>query len=154
MLQGQLRELGYDIETTAAQPDGLFRNPSDFWSALDNQLKPSINYVVTLPLDLDVVYKAAIVKTTFARFKPPDTEAEEVVQVTGTIFAKGHKDEFIAGAKVVVRENGMTAETDNQGQFAFAHLPRGKFTFEVMVSGKKVKEISVSIPSKNYDLEV
>jgi hypothetical protein len=61
LLQGKLKEQESEIRTTTAQPDGLFKNPADFWSALDNQLKPSIDYVVTLPLDLEMAETMPVV---------------------------------------------------------------------------------------------
>lgn len=35
--------------TVVARPDGI-KNPPEFWGALNQQLKPSVNYVVTLPM--------------------------------------------------------------------------------------------------------
>ena len=85
LLTGELAGQYYPIETTTAQPDGLFKSPSDFWGALDNQLKPSINYVVTLPLDLDMAFTAPLVKTKIVEVKPPDTAAERLVQIAGIV---------------------------------------------------------------------
>ena len=61
LLQGKLKEQDLEIRTSTAQPDGLFKNPADFWSALDNQIKPSINYMVTVPLDLEMMETAPVV---------------------------------------------------------------------------------------------
>ncbi len=69
LLQGKLKGQEFEIRTTTAQPDGLFKTPADFWSALDNQLKPSINYVVTLPLDLEMVETAPITREKVVRMK-------------------------------------------------------------------------------------
>jgi hypothetical protein len=154
MLAGQLAGLKYPIKTSVAQPDGLFKNPADFWGALDNQLKPSINYVVTVPLDLEMAFMAPIVRTKVIDFKPPDTAAERLIQVAGMVYQKGKADKVITKARVVAKEVGMTAETDSLGQYAFAKLPQGKHTFQVIASGKKVWEGPMSIPSPKYDLEV
>ena len=154
LLSGQLAGQDYPIETTAGQPNGLFKNPADFWGALDNQLKPSINYVVTLPLDLDVAFTAPTVRTKTVDFKAPDTDIERLVQVAGMLYEAGKPTQGIPKAKVVAKEARMTAETDDQGHYSFPKLLEGKHTFEVLVSGKKVKEASVTIPSTSYDLEV
>lgn len=154
MLAGQLSGLNYPIKTSVAQPDGLFKNPADFWGALDNQLKPSLNYVVTVPLDLEMAFTAPIVRTKVIDFKPPETGVERLVQVAGTVHGKGKADKVIAKATVVAREVGMTAETDSLGQYAFAKLPKGKHTFQVIVSGKKVWEGAMEVPGPKYDLEV
>lgn len=153
-LSGQLASQAYRYKTTTAQPDGLLNNPADFWSAMDNELKASINYVVTLPLDLDTLFTAPIVKTKTIEFKPPDTEPERLVQVVGTVHEAGKPDQGIPNARVVAREARMTAETDDQGRYSFHKLPEGKHTFQVLVSGKKVQEIPITVPSANYDIEV
>jgi hypothetical protein len=81
ILSGPLSEARYPITAVTAQPDGLFNNPADFWSALDNEIKPSINYVVTLPLDTEIAFTAPVVRTKVLRFKPPDTDSEEIIQM-------------------------------------------------------------------------
>ena len=154
VLSEQLLEQGCSIGTTAAQPDGLFNNPADFWSALDNEIKPSINYVVTVPLDPSVAFTAPMVRTKIIEFKPPDTDAERLVQVTGIVHEAGKPTQGLPEAKVVAKEAGMTAMTDEQGHYSFSKLTLGKHTFQILVSGKKVQETSVTIPSANYDLEV
>ena len=154
LLSGQLGGQYYPIKTTAAQPDGLLQNPADFWTALDNELKPSINYVVTLALDLDVAFTAPIVKTKVLEVKAPDTEAERLVQIAGVVHEAGKPTQGIPGATVVAKEAGMTAKTDDQGRYSFHKLQEGKHTFQVLVSGKKVREVSVTVSTANYDLEV
>ncbi len=154
LLSGQLAGQYYPIKTTTAQPDGLFQNPADFWAALDNELKPSINYVVTLPLDLEVALTAPLVKTKVIEVRPPDTEAERLIQVAGTVHKAGKPTEGIPKATVVAKEARMTAKTDDQGHFSFPKLSMGKHTFQVLVSGKKVQEASITIPSASYDLEI
>lgn len=69
LLQGKLKEQELEIRTSTAQPDGFFKNPADFWSALDNQIKPSINYLVTLPLDLEMMETAPVVLEKELRMK-------------------------------------------------------------------------------------
>ena len=52
VLSGQLTEQKCAIKTVTAQPNGLFNNPADFWSALDNEIRPSLNYIITMPLTI------------------------------------------------------------------------------------------------------
>lgn len=52
VLQGSLAEQIPPYPTVMAQPDGV-KNQADFWGALDQQLKPSLNYVITLAMLLD-----------------------------------------------------------------------------------------------------
>lgn len=52
VLQGSLVDQIPPYPTVIASPDGV-KNQPEFWGALDQQLKPSLNYVVTLALMLD-----------------------------------------------------------------------------------------------------
>src|SRR4029450_13189542 len=62
VVQGALATVEGDIPTSVAQPDGgPLRSPGEFWSALDNKLKPSINFVVPLPLDTQAPITAPFV---------------------------------------------------------------------------------------------
>jgi hypothetical protein len=154
LLTGQLVGLPCPIKTATAQPDGLFNNPADFWSSLDNEIRPSINYVVTLPLNTDIEFTAPEVRTKILEFKPPDTDAERMVQITGRLYKAGQPAQGIPEAKVVAQEAGMSAITDDQGRYSFPRLTIGEHTFQVLVLGKKVKEAPVTIPSASYDLEL
>ncbi len=154
VLSGQLSGHKYPIKAMAAQPDGLFNNPADFWSALNNEIKPSINYVITLPLDTEMAFTAPVVRTKIVKIKPPDADAEQIIQVAGIVYEKGKPAHGISEVKVVATEAGMTAVTNAEGYYSFPKLTAGKHTFKVLVSGKKAKETTVTIPSANYDLEV
>ncbi len=52
VLQGSLVDQIPHYPTVIASPDGV-KNQPEFWGALDQQLKPSLNYVVTLAVMLD-----------------------------------------------------------------------------------------------------
>ncbi|MCP5095690.1 MAG: DUF4255 domain-containing protein [Chloroflexi bacterium] len=49
-LVGRLQDQAFDIKTTLASHDKL-TNPAEIWSALDNEMRPSISYLITLTLD-------------------------------------------------------------------------------------------------------
>lgn len=57
LLEGELRaavdETDIDVRLTAGQPEGVLKQTTDFWTSIDNHLKPSINLVVTVPLVVD-----------------------------------------------------------------------------------------------------
>jgi hypothetical protein len=154
MLCGLLAEQKYFILTSTAQPDGLFNNPADFWAALNNEIRPSFNYVATLPMDLDIAFTSTIVNTRSFSVKPPDTEAEQMIGITGIVHLKGKPDQAVPEAIVVAKEAGMTASTNAQGQYAFSRIPAGKQTIQIIIAGKQMKELKINVPSSNYDLEI
>lgn len=153
-LYGQLAKQEYPVITHAAQPDGLFNNPADFWAALDNEIKPSFNYVVTLPMDLDMVFTSAITRTRSFSVKRPDTEAEKLMAISGIVHLKGKPEKVVSGAMLVDREANITSITDEKGQYIFQMITSGKHTIQVLVPGEKAREFQIDVPDKNYDIEI
>jgi len=154
LLPEELRRTDYPVKASAAQPDGLFNNPADFWSALDNEIKPSIYYVITVPMDSDMAFTAPVVKTKVLDVRPPDTESESLVQVTGMVHEAGDPAGGIAGAMVIVKEAGRTATTDSTGQYSFSKLTAGKYTFRVLAPDREAVETLITVPGRTYDLEI
>ena len=153
-LTGQLKGLEWPLRTFTAQPDGVLRNSADFWSALDNQLKPSINYVVTIAMDLEVAMSAPEVKTKVFRFSGNGESAEEYTQIAGVVRRKGKPDQVVSDATILVKELQITATTDKDGRYALHKLGFGSYTFKVMVPGEKDRQAKVKVPSPSYDLDL
>lgn len=61
-LVGALQTPIFDIQARLARHDTL-TNPAEVWSALDNELRPSISYVITLALDPWTEVSGPIVRT-------------------------------------------------------------------------------------------
>jgi len=155
LLQGILKQISYSILTVTAQEDGILRNAADFWGALDNQLKPSINYIVTIPVETDLALTAPIVYTKLVEVKVPDTDiVEEIVQISGKVFHKGKPDQVITDASVIVKELQMTTNTDDEGKYTLPKLFSGSYTFEISAPGKKKREFNIAVPSTSYDIEI
>lgn len=154
VLSGDLVDHIYPIKTSTAQPDGLFNNPSDFWAALDNKIKASIYYVVTLPLDREMTFTAPTVKTKIIDVKPPETDSERIIQIGGVVQETGNPVKDLNDGKVLAKEAGMTARIDDEGYYTFPNIKTGTHTFKIISAGKELKELVVTIPSENYDLDI
>ena len=159
LLQGELRtmieRLELDVYVQTAQPDGTMKNPADYWSALDNELRPGINCVITVPLDLDTVLTLPLVLTKVLRFLPSEGGAsEELVQVAGKVRDKEQPEQPIIGAKVSVKGRGFEATTDESGRYSFPNLPRGQYTLKVTAPSRPEKEVIIDVPNMSYDLEL
>jgi len=159
LLQGELRavveRLELDVHMDTAQPDGIMKNPADYWSALDNELRPGINCVITVPLDLDLALTMPLVLTKVLRFPPPlEGMPEELVQVAGMVRAKGRPEQPIAGAMVSIKGRGLETITDEGGRYTLMGIPRGKHTLRVVVTGQPEREVGLDVPSATYDLEI
>ena len=77
-----------------------------------------------------------------------------MMQITGLVHKSGSPGKVISDATIVAREAMKTAKTDNEGRYAINNISQGKYTFQVLVSGKVVRELQVSIPGASYDLAV
>ena len=154
LLVGQLKQQEYPVITYTAQPDGLFGNPADFWAALDNQIKPSFNYVVTMPMDMDIAFTSAITRTRSLAVKRPDAEAETMIGISGIVHLKGKPDSPVSDATVVSEGANLSCKTDEKGQYAFSRIPAGKQTLRVLVPDKAAKTVEIVVPSLSYDLEI
>lgn len=70
ILQGRLKLLTHPVRTEVAQSDGILKNVSDFWGALENQLRPAVNVLVTLDLDLNEIQTVPLVFTRALKVGP------------------------------------------------------------------------------------
>jgi hypothetical protein len=159
ILQGNLRSLVHPIRTEVAQPDGVLKNVSDFWGALENQLRPSVALVVTLDLDLEQIESyplvlARVLKFGSPRVQPNPTGGETLlsqlepgweagpVQLGGEV--RDNKGKPIPGASVRLMSKqggqpvqvGVTVQADSGGRYRFASVPAGEYTLVVEFSGQ------------------
>lgn len=170
-LEGPLARQVVPLRLQVAQPDGVLKNPADFWSALENRLKPGVTLTVTVPLDLGVEIKVPLVLTKRARVasttEPPRKPVEaatagkaspaaqippdEVIQIAGRVRVKGSP---IEGAQVLLKERGLTIATDTAGQFIFPRIGTGRYTLVVTVPGKAPKQRVITVPQREYDIDL
>ena len=69
-LSTRLANNPWPVTTSVAQLEGVLKSPGEFWTALENQLKPSISYVVTLGFDRQEALAGPPILTREARLKP------------------------------------------------------------------------------------
>jgi len=67
LLAGDLVDQPFPIPVRLAQPDGTRTSATDLWQALDNRVRPSLSYVVTLALDPSQTFTSPMVLTRRAR---------------------------------------------------------------------------------------
>src|SRR5262245_27211647 len=158
VLQGNLRQLLHPVRTEVAQPDGILKNVSDFWGALENQLRPAVNLLVTLDLDLNEIVTRELV---FARVVKVGQRAADRVGVDRRLAvprlgpgwealplrvggvgrdAEGAAIEGAAVRLVGVRDGrpaqvGPTTRTGPEGRYVLS-APPGEYTLVVEPAGR------------------
>jgi len=147
-LAGQVAAIRFKV----AQPDGVFKNPADFWSAMENRLKPAVNLVVTVPLDLAVEIKGPIVLTKRLSIElSPGAAKDEIVQIAGRVRIGGRP---ATGASVLLEEKGLSVRADAEGHYTFPNVPAGAYTLVVTPPGKAAKRRKIAVPQREYDVDV
>jgi hypothetical protein len=159
MLQGVLANQEWPMPVRVAQPEGPFKNPADFWSSLEVPVKPSINLIVTLPLDPDLFRDIPLVLTKRIITYPGVTGTEmgnelPTVQLGGWVKVGSGKDASpVAGAGVRIVERGLETQTDEHGRFKFDQVPRGSYTLRATSEGAQT-ERKIDVPGDDYDLTI
>ena len=158
LLQGAVS--GQEIRTFTAQPGGVMQSPAEFWGALDNDMKPSIDYRVTLRIDLSQEIPVGLALTSQFKLglKVNGNEAVSVVelpmQIGGTIHQSDDPEQGIPGASVTLLERGLDATTDERGRYTFSGVPAGSYTLVVLAPGVDEQRREIQVPSGSYNVGI
>ena len=142
----------HPIMTEVAQPDGVLKNVSEFWGALGNQIRPTINLVVTLDLDLAQ--------------EQPDLQLPTKGSVLDLrqlgvhrVLVRNGQQQPIRGAKVSLLGTGVDGQsiqlqatplTDPLQGYVFDAVVPGHYRCHVEVEGRPSYEEDVIIPARDW----
>lgn len=151
-LIGTLRNPPFEIQARLASHDKL-TNPAEVWSSLDNEMRPSISYLVTLALDPWKEITGPIVRTFSVRYGQarrlpryveiyPEGKEPEMLFISGTIR---EKDLPKAGIEVAIKGTGHIATTDDQGHYVLRGLQSGDYTLVAWHPDGKPKEKKITV---------
>jgi hypothetical protein len=162
VLQGPLRDVDGPIRTSTAQSDGVLRNPGEFWTALNNDLKPAVIYSATVEVDLNVRREAPLVLTSIANLTDrDDRRLRQYISIGGVLrerppAVKGKSNDATpaAGAQVSVPALGISVRSDEDGRFVMPDVPAGTHRVQVTTATGAVSERDLVVPARTYDLEV
>jgi hypothetical protein len=149
-LQGTLLESDMPIYARAALPDSVLKSPGEFWTALENQIKPSLSYVLTIALNRDALpVLEPLVLTSRVRLAQGDRFDEQWVWFGGVVRDDG--GEPVKGALVEIADRGLQAETDAQGRFRMRIPGPGSYTLTARF-GASTQTREIQIPDISYDI--
>jgi len=170
ILQGVLLQSHRPVRTQVAQPDGILRNVSDFWGALENQLRPAVSLVVTAELDLREISTvplvfARVAKLGLAELSPESnghqprlkrlSSSWEVgpVRVAGEVYDTSSGPVQGASVRLVGIREGRpvqvhpTVLTDAAGRYTFESVPPGDYTLVAEASGRPPQQYALTVAS-------
>ena len=150
-LPENILKLELPVKGRVSQPDDGPR-PMDLWSALETPPRPSLLYVLTVPVDLETGFESPLVLTRTARYRllEQESSASEVAFHIGGVV-KDRLGAPLAGAKVNLLGHDALL-SDSLGRFVLTHVPAGEAKLEVSIDSKKPKVVKLEIPSDNYDV--
>jgi hypothetical protein len=161
MMVGSLQNNRFEVSAGLARHDKL-TNPAEVWSALDNEMRPSVSYIVTLALDPWAIVTGPVVRTFTIRSgqtqtlpveQALQTQAFDINYIGGTVRSKKNPQ---PGLEVAIKGTGWFDTTDEKGQFTLGGMPPGEYTLVVWPGEGKPKERAVQVPAAegDYDIEL
>jgi hypothetical protein len=161
-LVGSLKKQPFEVQARLANHDRL-TNPAEVWSALDNEMRPTISYIITLALDpwseiITPLVRSVTLRSGQARDLPssahlaPET-MQERIDLGGTVRADGKPQSGIA---VAIKGTGLFTTSDERGRFHLGSLPPGEYTLVAWPGEGRPKEQPVRLPGAGteYDIEL
>ena len=156
-LVGKLKGQGYDIPIQLARHDKL-TNPAEIWSSLDNEIRPSVNYIVTLEMNpWEEVSGPAVrnltMQTRLGADRITNTVASEMHSIGGLVR---QGEATIANIQVAFKDTGFVSITDANGRYRLGSVPPGDYTLVVWPPNAPPQEkpITISRETGQYDIEL
>lgn len=121
---------------------------NEFWTALGGQLRPSLDYQVSIAMDYRSMSLGPIASTRVLSTRLTDSGgAEASLTFGGTVTDDAAQPMPIADAWVFVPELGSTVTTDGDGHFLISDIAPGNYTLRVRASGYQEHNQLYTVPS-------
>lgn len=153
-LTGRLQGQSFDLQARAAAHDRL-TNLAEFWGALDNELRPTISYMVTMALEPWEAFTGPLVSTFTLRTGQTRAPARRKALVEATdetaLFIGGtvrREKEPVSGIRVALRGTGYMAVTGDDGRYVLGlgGLSPGDYTLLAWPSDGKPVQREIGVP--------
>ncbi len=137
--------------TTTILPD-TSKATSDFWSAIGGQLRPSLEYKVTIALPYQPPVSGPMI-TTLGLGLVGD---RLFYTIGGTIWDANTPPRPVASAWVRLDQTGQTYVSDENGRFLIERIAAGNYTLTVRAVGFQEGSRSISVPTQSgfYDVNL
>ncbi len=153
------------IPMVTAQVDDL-QSTSEFWTALGNQLRPSITVTATLaipqlpepeptPIVITQDLQLGLRLSSTSQQLKPGTE-QRWLRIGGRVTDETNKP--LVGVTVVLVEENLAVATNENGQYMIGSIPPGNYTLQVRQLDQVLEEVNITVPTNttanNYDVTV
>ena len=134
---------------------------ADFWAAMNNDVRPSLDYRVTASIDLsqEIEVGLALTSRLSARQLNGPTGAGPAtdfpLRIGGTVHREGDASDVVVGARITLVERGLDYATDGLGRFVFDGVPPGSYTARIRLqNSEETVEATLQVPNENYNIAV
>ncbi len=158
-LVGDMKEQPFRIQAKLVTHDHL-TNPAELWGSMDNEIRPSMSYLVTVAANPWTEISGPIV-TSYAmstgetedprRVRIDPETAVSTYSIAGTIM---EKDEPQPNITVALKNSGFVAQTNESGQYILSGLQEGKYALVAWPKEGPPVEKTIEIPGTGYDIEL
>ena len=143
------------LPTVVIQPDAT-KIVNDFWTAIGGQLRPSLDYRITLSLDYRAAVSGPMVTTQISTFRQSDIggPADERIQIGGQVLDAKVPPNPVPNAWVRLDATGQTVISDSEGRFVLQNVTRGAHVLRVRAVGFADATTPISVPDVfgNYNV--
>jgi len=121
-LVGLVAAPGQPLPLITSPAEGL-PNPSEFWSALSNRLRPSLNVAVTIAMPAINVTSAPIVTSAEVKIIQNKATIGDFFQIGGQVT--NATNAVVSGTVITIAAQGLAATTGDDGRYVLGPLPPG-----------------------------
>ena len=160
-LPESLQVQGKNIPMMIAQYHEL-QNPTDFWSVLDNEMRPGLSFVLTLSIDPYTPVSVPLVSSRDLRVGPSGNpsrrqldlaaDAEQFWTIGGSLTSKSPME--FEQVRMTLVERGQAVAVQPGGRFTIGQLRTGTYTLEVAAGDSPARRYYISVPAPDYILEM
>jgi len=153
--QGYLQFAETQVPLRVTSADHVAR-PHDLWGVLDNELRASITWVTTVPIDAFEPIVGPLVRTAELEFGRIGEDWRETPppRIAGLVHAKGDPLVGISGARVSLKDTAFSTTTNESGLWVFDRVPHGSYVAKVETGDGSSVESAMNVPSESYDIEL
>ncbi len=153
LLPEELRDGEIPVATKTNQMDEG-RRLLDVWGGLGVTPHPSIYYVVTAPLDLDVVVRSPLVLTRTLRYRRIANDApvtDTTTDIGGVV--RGKSGEPVGGASLLIEGSAREPVLTNAaGEYLLSAVSDGVLRLRVTLPGGRPRAVTLTVPAASYDI--
>ncbi len=154
LLPPQIAELELPVNARVSQPEDGPRS-NDLWSGLELPPRPSLLYLLTVPLDLQRTIDAPLILSRDLTLINKPNQAIAGVQLTIGGIVTDKKGEVVTNASIW-RENSSAAgtTTNELGQYKLNHILHGELALRIAVGNSAPQQVILTVPSDSYDISL